>query len=110
MAEEGKSGELSLVAYYNAAERANVKKITEEILDGLSDDSDDSEDFDFKEDTGDAEVEPMSKSNHVVFCKSTMKKGHIEVMKNNYFYDISIVRLGGEDTISRLEKDEVVVF
>jgi hypothetical protein len=109
MAEEGKSGELSLVAYYNVAERANVKKITEEILDGLSYDSNDSEDFDFKEDTGDAKDRP-SKSNHVVFYKSTMKKGHIEVMKNNYFHDISIVRLGGEDTISRLEKYEVVVF
>jgi hypothetical protein len=39
-----------------------------------------------------------------------MKKGHIEVMKDNYFHDISIVRLGAKDTISHPEKDEVAVF
>jgi hypothetical protein len=39
-----------------------------------------------------------------------MKKGHIEVMKDKYFCDISIVRLGEEDIVLHLVKDEVVVF
>lgn len=65
MAEEGKSDELALIVYYDAAERANVEKISEEIVDGLSDDSDDNEDFDFEEDVDDAEYRPL-KPSHVV--------------------------------------------
>jgi hypothetical protein len=52
----------------------------------------------FEEDTGDIEQRPW-KPSHVNFGKSTMKKGHIEVMKNNHLHDISSVRLGGEDII-----------
>lgn len=50
------------------------------------------------------------KSSHVVLGESTMKKGHIKMMKDNYFHNISIVRLGGKDIIPRLEKDDVVVL
>jgi hypothetical protein len=75
----------------------------------LSDHSDDSEEFDFEKDTIDAEDWP-SKLGHVIYGKSTKKKGHIEVMKENYISDISIVRLGGEDTTPHPEKEEVVVF
>lgn len=32
MAEQGKSHELALIVYYDAAERANAKKISEEIM------------------------------------------------------------------------------
>jgi hypothetical protein len=38
------------------------------------------------------------------------KKGHIEVMKDTSFCDISIVRPGGEDVVPHPEKDKVVVF
>jgi hypothetical protein len=92
MAEEGKSDELALMAYFDATEKARVEKITKEIMASLSDDSRDSEDLDFEEDIDDAEVR-LSKPSHVVFGKSTMKKEHIEVMNNNYFYDMSIVRV-----------------
>jgi hypothetical protein len=109
MDEEGKIDKLALVAYYNATERANFEKITEDIMAGLSDHSDESEDFDFEDDISGVEDQP-SKLSHVVFSKSTMKKGHIEVMKNNYFLNISIVSLGGEDTIPCPKKDVVVVF
>lgn len=62
---------------------------------GLSGDSDVSDEFDFEEDDIDAEDLP-SKLSHVIFDKSTIKKGHIEVLKNaNYISDTSIVRLGG---------------
>jgi hypothetical protein len=47
---------------------------------------------------------------HVVFGKSTIKQGQIEVMKGKYFHDVSIMRAGGEDIVPLLESDEVVVF
>jgi hypothetical protein len=46
----------------------------------------------------------------VVFGKSTVKKGHVETMKGRYFHDVSIVRIGGENIVPLLEKNEVVVF
>jgi hypothetical protein len=46
----------------------------------------------------------------VVFGKSTMKKGHVVAMKGIYFHDVSIVIIGGENTVPILEKNEVVVF
>jgi hypothetical protein len=41
---------------------------------------------------------------------STVKKGHVEAMKGNYFHDVSIVKIGSEDVVPIPEKDEVVVF
>lgn len=81
----------------------------------LSDHSDDSEEFDFEKDTIDAEDWP-SKPSHVTYGTPhpekniTMKKGHIEVMKENYISDILIVSLGGKDTTPHPKKEEVVVF
>jgi hypothetical protein len=31
--------------------------------------------------------------------KSTVKQGYIEAMKDKYFRDISVVRVGGENTV-----------
>jgi hypothetical protein len=42
---------------------------------------------------------------HVVFERSTIKKGQIETMKGKYFHDISIVRAGGESTVLLPESD-----
>jgi hypothetical protein len=39
-----------------------------------------------------------------------VKKCHVEAMKGKYFHDVSIVCIGGENTIPLPEKDEVVVF
>jgi hypothetical protein len=50
MAKEKKSEELALVAYHDAIERSNVEKITDEFMVGLSDDSDETEEFNFEED------------------------------------------------------------
>lgn len=60
MAEEEKRDELTLVvAYYDATEKARVKKITEEIMDIMSDFGDGKE-FDYKEDTDDTEAQPIT--------------------------------------------------
>jgi hypothetical protein len=90
-------------------EKTNVEKITDEILAGLSEDSGDSEDFDVVSSNDDVEDRPWRPS-HVVFGKSIVKKGHVEAMKGRYFHDVSIVRVGGENTIPLHERDEVMVF
>jgi hypothetical protein len=46
MAEDKKSVDLTLVGFYEAMERSNVEKITDEMLAGLSGDSSGSESFD----------------------------------------------------------------
>jgi hypothetical protein len=108
MAEENKSVDPALAGFYEAMEKTNVEKITYEMLGRLSGDSSDNESFDIESDNNDAEDRPWRPS-HVVFGKSTVKKGHIEAMKGKYFHDISIMRTGGENTVTLPEADEVVV-
>jgi hypothetical protein len=84
-------------------EKTNVAKVVDEIPIGLSDDSKNSEDFDFEETTDEAEERPW-KPSHVIFSKSTVKTGHIEAMKGKYLHDVSIVRQGGEDIVPHQEK------
>jgi hypothetical protein len=79
------------------------------MLAGLSGDSSDSESFDVESENENVEDRPWRPS-HVVFGKSTIRQGQIEVMKGKYFHDVSIVRAGGEDTVPLPEGDEVVVF
>jgi hypothetical protein len=90
-------------------QRPTLKKITNEMLAGLSGDSSDSDSFDVEGGNEDAEDRPWRPS-HVVFGKSSVKQGHIEGMKGKYFHDISIVRAGKESIVPLLEADEVVVF
>jgi hypothetical protein len=109
MAEDKRSEDPALAGFYEAMERTNVEKITDGILAGRSEDSGDSEDFDVGSDNDDAEDRPWRPS-HVVFGKSTVKRGQIETMKGKYFHDICIVRAGGENIVPLPEADEVVVF
>jgi hypothetical protein len=74
MAEGKKSEDLALARFYEAKEKSNAVKIADEILAGLSDDSEDSENFDFGSDADDVEDRPWRPS-HVNFGKSTVKKG-----------------------------------
>jgi hypothetical protein len=109
MAEDKKSTDPTLVGFYEAMERTNVEKITNEMLAGLTGDSSNNESFDVEsenEDVEDRSWRPI----HVVFGKSAIRQGQIEAMKGKYFHDVSIVRTGGEDTIPLPEGDEVVVF
>jgi hypothetical protein len=109
MAEENKSVDPALAGFYEAIERTNVEKITDEMLVGLSGDSSDSESCDIESDNDDAEDRTWRPS-HVVFQKSSVKKGHIEAMKGKYFHDISIVSASGENIVPLPEADEAVVF
>jgi hypothetical protein len=58
MAEEKNSEELALVVYHDAMERSNAEKVTKDITSGLSDEIDDSKDFDFEEDVVILKIDP----------------------------------------------------
>jgi hypothetical protein len=73
--------------------RPTLKKITNEMLVGLSGDSSDSDSFDVEGGNEDAE-DHLWRPSHVVFGKSSVKQGQIEGMKGKYFHDISIVKQG----------------
>jgi hypothetical protein len=109
MAEDKRSKGPALAGFYEDMGRTNTEKITSEILAGLSKYSECSDDFDVDSGADDAEDRPWRPS-HVVFGKSTVKKGQIETMKGKYFHDISIVRVRGENTVPLPEADKVVVF
>jgi hypothetical protein len=109
MGEEKKIIDPALDGFYEAMEKTNMEKITNEMLAGISENSNDSESFDVESGNEDAEDRPW-KPSHVVFGKSTIKQGHIEAMRGRYFRDISIVRVGGENNVPLPEANEVVIF
>jgi hypothetical protein len=109
MAEDKKITDPTMSGFYEAMEKTNTEKITNEMLVGLSEDSSDSDSFDVE--SGNEDVEDRSsRPSHVVFGKSTVKQGQIKAMKGKYFHDVSIVRAGGGSTVPLPEADEVVVF
>jgi hypothetical protein len=109
MAEDNRSEDPALTGFYEAMERTNVEKITDEFLARLSRDSNDNGDFDMESDNDDVKDRPWRPS-QVVFGKFTVKRGQIEAMKGKYFCDTTIVRARGENTAPLPEPDEVVVF
>jgi hypothetical protein len=108
MAEEKKIVDPALARFYEAMEKTNTEKITNEMLAGLSEDSDDSESFDLESGNEGAEDRPWRPS-HTIFGKSTIKQSQIDVMKRRYFHDISIMRAGGDSNAPASEVDEVVI-
>jgi hypothetical protein len=58
MSKEKKAVDPALAGFYEAMEKTNTKKITNEILAGLSADSDDSENFDVESGNENAEDRP----------------------------------------------------
>jgi hypothetical protein len=109
MAEDKKITDPTMVGFYEAMEKTNMEKITNEMLAGLSRDSRDSDSFDVESGNEYAEDRPWWPS-HVVFEKSNVKQGQIETFKGKYFHDISIVMVERESIVPLPEADEVVVF
>jgi hypothetical protein len=75
----------------------------------LSEDSEDSENFDVESGSEDAEDRTWRPS-HTIFGKSCSKQSQIDAMKGRYFRDMSIVRAGGDSVSPAPEEDEVVVY
>jgi hypothetical protein len=68
MAEEKEIADPALAGFYEAMENTNTEKITNEMLAGLSEDSDDSESFDLESGNEGAEDRPWRQS-HTIFGK-----------------------------------------
>jgi hypothetical protein len=109
MAEEKKITDPTMSGFYEAIEKSNIEKITNEMLAGLFEDSSDSDSFDVESGNEDVKDRPW-RASHVVFGKLAVKQGQIEAMKGKYFHDVSILKARGESTVPLPEADEVVVF
>jgi hypothetical protein len=84
MAHEKKVVHPALAGFYEAMEKTNTEKITNEMLADLSEDSDDSGSFDMDIEDEDAENRPWRPS-HTIFRKSSIKRSQIDAMKGRYF-------------------------
>jgi hypothetical protein len=98
-----------IAGFYESMAKTNTEKITKEIMEGLSEDSDDSDSYDVESGDEDSEDRPWRPS-HTIFGKSTIKQSHIDAMRGRYFRDMSIVRVGGDNTAPVPEENEVVIY
>jgi hypothetical protein len=104
VAETKLSEEEKTAGFVESIAKTNTKKITKEILEGLSEDTDDSDSYDV-----DFEDRPWRPS-HAVFGKSTIKQSHLDNMRGRYFRDMSIVRADVDRAVPAPEENEVVIY
>jgi hypothetical protein len=107
--EKRKNANPFIAGFVESMSRTNTKKITKDILEGLSKDTDDSDSYDVESGDEDSEDRPWRPS-HTVFGKSTIKQSHLDNMRGRYFRDMSIVRVGGANTAPAPEENEVVIY
>ena len=107
--EEKKVANPYIAGFIESMEKSNTEKITKEILEGLSEDTGDSDDYDAESRGEDSEDRPWRPS-HTIFGKSTIKQSHLDNMRGRYFRDMSIVRVGGDNIIPGPEENEVVIY
>jgi hypothetical protein len=98
-----------VAGFVESMSKTNTKKITKEILEGLSEDTGDSDSYDVE--SGDEDSEDRSwRPSHSIFGKLTIKQSHLENMRGRYFRDMSIVRAGGDNNVPAPEEKEVVIY
>jgi hypothetical protein len=98
------------LGFLESIAKTNTEKITREILEGLSEDTVESDSYDVKSGGEDSEDRPWRPS-HAVFGKSTIKQSHLDNMRGRYFRDMSTVREDdGDKTVPTPEENEVVIF
>jgi hypothetical protein len=98
------------LGFLQSMSKTNTEKITKEILEGLSEDTGDSDSYDVDSGGEDSEDRPWRPS-HAVFGKSSIKENHLVNMRGRYFRDLSVVRADEEEkTCPTPEENEVVVF
>ena len=107
--EEKKAVDPYIAGFVESMAKTNTEKITKEILEGLSEDTDDSDSYDVESGDKDSEDRPWRPS-HSIFRKSTIKQSHLENMRGRYFRDMSIVRVGGDNNVPAPEENEVVIY
>jgi hypothetical protein len=109
LGEEEKLLEEKTVGFIESIAKTNIEKIAKEILEGLSEDTDDSDNYDVESGGEDSEDRPWRPS-HTDFRKSTIKQSHLDNMRGRYFRDISIVRADVDRVVPAPEEDEVVIY
>jgi hypothetical protein len=110
LSEEEKLLKEKTAGFIESIAKTNTEKITKEILEGLSEDTDDNDSYDVESGGEDSEDWPWRPS-HAVFGKSTIRQSHLDNMRGRYFLDISIVRAdNGDRTVPVPEEDEVVIY
>jgi hypothetical protein len=109
LGEEEKLLEEKTAGFVESIAKTNTEKITKEILEGLSEDTDDSDSYDVESGGEDSEDRPWRPS-HAVFGKSTIKQSHLDNMRGRYFRDMSIVRADVDRAVPAPEENEVVIF
>jgi hypothetical protein len=107
--EEKKAVDPYIAGFVESMAKTNTEKITKEILEGLSEDTGDSDSYDVESGDEDPEDRPWRPS-HSIFRKSTIKQSHLENMRGRYFRDMSIVRAGGDNNVPAPEENEVVIY
>jgi hypothetical protein len=107
--EEKKAANPYIAGFIESMAKSNIEKITMEILEGLSEDTGDSDDYDAESGGEDSEDRPWRPS-HTIFGKSMIKQSHLDNMRGRYFLDMSIVRAGGDNNVPAPEEDEVVIY
>ena len=107
--EEKKVADSYIAGFIESMAKTNTKKITKEILECLSEDTGESDSYDVESVDEDSEDWPWLPS-HAVFGKSTIKQSHLENMRGRYFWDMSIVRAGGDNNVPAPEENEVVIY
>jgi hypothetical protein len=107
--EEKKAANPYIAGFIESMAKSNIEKITKEILEGLSEDTGDSDSYDAESGGKDSEDRPWIPS-HAIFGKPTIKQSHLKNMRGRYFRDMSIVRAVGDYNIPAPEENEVVIF
>jgi len=96
------------LGFLQSIAKTNTEKITRETLEGLSEDTGDSDSYDVESGGENSEDRPWRPS-HTVFGKSSIKQSHLDTMKGRYFRDMSIVRADG-DNVPAPKENEVVIY
>jgi hypothetical protein len=105
--EKKKDADPYIVGFIESMAKTNTEKIVMETLEGLLEDTSNSDSYDVESE--DYEDRPWRPS-HTIFGKSTIKQSHVDTMRGRYFYDMTIVRVGGDNTAPAPEANEVVIY
>jgi hypothetical protein len=82
--EEKKVVDPYIAGFVESMAKTNTEKITKEILEGLSEDTGDSDSYDVESGGEDSKDRP-GRPSHTIFGKSTIKQSHLYNMRGRYF-------------------------
>jgi hypothetical protein len=102
--EEKKAMDPYIAGFVESMAKTNTEKITKDILEGLSEDTGDSDSYDVESGDEDSE-DRLWRPSHAIFRKSMIKQSHLDNMRGRYFRDMSIVRDGGDNTAPAPEEN-----